>query len=135
MKKIVIAGLVAGSILLFLSILGLYATIWLFPGIAVQYFDPSFDVQADKTMLYYLHPFVVSMALSWFWTRAKGVLKGTFITKGIEFGLIYVLIATIPMMWLIYSSLNVSLSIVATWFVFSLVQGIVAGLVFEKVNP
>jgi hypothetical protein len=135
MKKIVISGLGAGVVLLLLSILGLYITIWLFPSVAQQYFDPSFNLQADRAMLYYLHPFIISFALSWFWVRVKGVLKGAFITRGIEFGLIYVLVAVFPMMWLIYSALNVSLSIVITWFLLAFVQGIVAGLVFEKMNP
>ncbi len=135
MKKIVIAGLIAGIVLLILSILGLYITIWLFPTIALQYFDPAFNVQTDRVMLYYLHPFIISFALSWFWIRFKGALKGAFLTRGIEFGLIYVLVAVFPMMWLIYSALNVSLSMVITWFLLALVQGIVAGLVFEKMNP
>src|SRR5580698_4359795 len=114
MKKIIIAGLVAGVILLILSVLGLYTTIWLFPGLAAQYFDPAFNTESGRVMLYYVHPFVISLALSWFWSRFKGVLTGSFLSRGFEFGLIYTLIATFPMMWLIYSAMNVSLTIVAT---------------------
>jgi hypothetical protein len=65
----------------------------------------------------------------------NGVLTGSFLTRGIEFGLIYVLIATFPMMWLIYSAMNVSLAMVATWFVLALMQGVIAGLVCERLNP
>jgi len=135
MKKIFIAGLVAGIVLLVLSVLGLYITIWFFPGIAVQYFDPAFDAQSSRIFVYFVHPFVISLALSWFWNRFKGILKGSFFTQGIEFGLIYVGIATIPMLWLIYSSMNVSLPMVATWMLLALLQGTIAGLVFEKINP
>lgn len=135
MKKIAVSGLVAGVILLIFSILGLYITIWFFPGIAMEYFSPAFDTQQDRIMIYYIHPFLISLALSWFWARFKGVLTGSFLTRGIEFGLIYVLIATFPMMWLIYSAMDVSLAMVATWFVLALIQGVIAGLVFEKMNP
>ena len=135
MKKIIVAGLVAGVVLLILSVLGLYITIWLFPNIASQYFDPAFDTQSSRVMIYYLHPFVIALALSWFWSRFKDVLKGSFITRGIEFGLIYVIVATFPMMWLIYSAMSVSLLIVATWFVLALVQAVIAGLILEKMNP
>jgi len=135
MRKIIIAGLVAGIVLLLLSVLGLYMTIWFFPCLAVQYFDPAFDTGEGRIMLYYLHPFVISMALSWFWSRFKGVLMGSFLTRGIEFGLIYVLVATLPMMLLIYSAMNVSLAIVVTWFALALLQGVIAGLIFEKMNP
>jgi hypothetical protein len=135
MKKIILSGLVAGVVLLILSVLGLYITVWLFPGIAMQYFDPAFDMQSSRIMIYYLHPFVVSLALSWLWSRFKGVLTGSFVTRGIEFGLIYLFIAVLPMMWLIYSAMSISLEMVATWFVFGLLQGVIAGLIFEKMNP
>jgi hypothetical protein len=38
-------------------------------------------------------------------------------------------------MWLIYSAVNVSLPMVCTWFILALAQGVVAGLVLEKMNP
>jgi len=58
MRKIVIAGFVSGVILLVLSVLGLYTTIWLFPNIALQYFDPAFSSGSDRFMLYFMHPFI-----------------------------------------------------------------------------
>jgi hypothetical protein len=135
MKKIILSGLLAGVVLLILSILGLYVTIWFFPGLAAQYYDPSFDTGPDRYLLYYIHPFVIALALSWFWDRFKTVLTGSFLTRGIEFGVIYALIAVFPVMWLIYSAMNVSLAIVGTWLLFGLLQALVAGLVFEKLNP
>jgi hypothetical protein len=135
MKKIILSGLLTGVVLLILSVLALYATIWLFPTLAAQYYDPAFDTQADRYMIYYIHPFVIALALSWFWDRFKGVLTGGFLTKGIEFGLVYALIAIFPVMWLIYSAIDVSLAMVATWWAFGLLQGVIAGLVFEKLNP
>src|ERR1700685_3453027 len=115
MKKIIISGLLAGIVLLILSVLGLYATIWLFPGLAKQYFDPAFDTQSSRVMIYFLHPFVISMALSWFWSRSKAVLTGSFLPRGIEFGMIYTLVAIFPMIWLIYSAMSVSLFMAGTW--------------------
>lgn len=135
MKKIITSGLLAGVVLLILSVLGLYATIWLFPTVAAQYYDPAFDNQSGRYMIYYAHPFVIGLALAWFWDRFKGALKGSFLTKGIEFGLIYTLVAIFPAMWLTYSALSVSLVMVATWLAFGLLQGLIAGLVFERTNP
>jgi hypothetical protein len=135
MKKIVTSGLIAGVVLLVLSILGLYATIWFFPTLAAQYYDPAFDSQSGRYMIYYAHPFVIGLALAWFWDRFKVVLKGSFLTRGIEFGLAYALVAIFPVMWLTYSALSVSLAMVGTWLAFGLLQGVVAGLVFGKTNP
>jgi len=135
MKKIIASGLIVGIVLLALSILALYATIWFFPKLATQYYDPAFDNQENRYLLYYAHPFVIGLALAWFWDRFKGALKGSFLTKGIEFGVIYALVAIFPVMWLTYSALSVSLAMVGTWVAFGLLQGVVAGLVFEKANP
>lgn len=135
MKKIIFPGLVAGVVLLILSILGLYLTIWLLPDLAMQYFQPTFNEQSSRIMLYFLHPFIIAMALSWFWNRMKENLKGSFLTRGVEFGIIYALIATFPAMWLVFSSITVSLMMVFTWFVFGLIQAVIVGLVCEKMNP
>jgi hypothetical protein len=135
MKKIILSGLLAGIVLLILSILGLYLTIWLFPGLASQYYDPAFDTGPDKYLLYYVHPFIIALALSWFWDRFKTLLTGSFMTRGIEFGVIYALIAILPALWLTYSAMDVSLAIVSTWLLFGLFQGLIAGLLFEKLNP
>jgi hypothetical protein len=133
-KKVVLSGLVTGCVLLVLSMLGLYATIWLFPSMAVQYFDPTFDRQSERAFLYFIHPFVAGWALAWFWDRCKGLFKGSFLGRGVEFGLLYWLVAVLPMMWLIYSAIDVSLLLVGSWLLFGLVQGIVAGFVFQKMN-
>ena len=133
-KKIIFSGLVAGIVLLLLSVIGLYATVWLFPSLAVQYFDPAFDSQSQRAILYFIHPFVAGLALAWFWDRCKNLFTGSFLGRGIEFGLLYWLVAVFPMMWLIYSSINVSLALVGSWLVFGLLQGIAAGLVLEKMN-
>ncbi|RNI38794.1 hypothetical protein EFY79_03800 [Hanamia caeni] len=135
MKKVIFPGLVAGVVLLILSILGLYLNILIFPDLAMQYFQPAFNEQSSRIMLYFIHPFIIAMALSWFWSKIKGILKGSFLTRGIEFGIIYALIATFPAMWLVFSSITVSLQMVATWFVLGLIQAIIAGLVCEMMNP
>lgn len=135
MKRIISSGLIAGVVLLILSVLALYATIWFFPTLASQYYDPAFDNQSGRYLIYYAHPFVIALALAWFWDRFKGALKGSYLGKGIEFGLIYALVAIFPVLWLTYSALAVSLAMVGTWLVFGLLQGVIAGLLFEKFNP
>lgn len=121
--------------MLVLSILGLYGTIWLFPSLAVQYFDPTFDTQSERAILYFIHPFIAGVVFAWFWNRCKGYLKGSFLGRGIEFGVLYWLVAVFPMMWLIYSAINVSLLLVISWLLFGLIQGVVAGLLLERMNP
>ena len=133
-RKIIFPGLVAGSVLLVLSILGLYVTIWLFPALAVLYFDPAFDTQSERAVLYFMHPFVAGLVLSWFWDRSKSLFKGSFLERGIEFGFLYWLVSVVPMMWLIYSAIAVPLQLVASWLLFGLIQAIITGFVLGKLN-
>jgi hypothetical protein len=133
-KKIIFSGLATGIVLLLLSVIGLYGTVWLFPGLAVQYFDPTFDSQSERAVFYFTHPFVAGLALAWFWDRCKDLFTGSFLGRAIEFGLLYWLVAVFPMMWLIYSAINVSLALVGSWLVLGLLQGMAAGLLLEKMN-
>ena len=55
--------------------------------------------------------------------------------RGLEFGFVYSVIALVPVMWISFSSLDITVLTVASWFLYGLVQAIVAGLVFAKVNP
>ncbi len=135
MKKIIISGLVAGVIFLILSILIGFVISYLFPNIIMPYSDSAFSMQSDRIAFYYLHPFIIGLALSWFWTRFKETLKGSYITKGVEFGLIYAAVAVFPMMWLIYSAMSISFLLITIWFLLALLQAVIAGLVFEKMNP
>lgn len=135
MKKILISGLVAGIVLLIFSVAALYLTILLFPAMALQYYNPAFQSGNSRDILYYIHPFVLSLMLAWFWERFKGVLTGGFTMRGIEFGLIYSLVATLPAMWIIFSAMSVTFAMVLMWFVYGLLQSIIAGLICEKINP
>ena len=71
MKKIIIKGLVAGAILLLFSYLALHLVVRFLPDVAEQYYNPMFDMEGNKTYLYFLHPFILSFALAWFWSRFK----------------------------------------------------------------
>lgn len=52
-----------------------------------------------------------------------------------EVGLIYGCIAVLPAMWITFSGLSVSIAIVATWIIYGTIQGIIAGMIYAKINP
>jgi len=135
MKKILISGLVAGVILLLFSIAVLYLTIFLLPNLALQYYNPAFKSDNGSATLYFIHPFILSFALAWFWDRFKNQFGKAIWLKDLEFGLVYSIVATLPSMWIIYSAMNVTLEQVVTWFIYGLLQAAVAGIVFAKINP
>lgn len=135
MKKLLIKGIVAGAILLLFSYVALYLVVTFLPDLAEEYYNPIFDLEGDKTYLYFMHPFILSFALAWFWKRFKSLFHGPFWWRGMEMGLVYGLIATLPSMWITFSSLAVSLPIVLTWLAYGLFQAIVVGIVYAKISP
>ena len=135
MKRFLIKGIAAGAALLVISYAALYLVVSLFPSVAEQYYDPVFSFEGDKAILYFAHPFVLSFALAWFWRRFKSLFHGPFWWRGMEMGMVYGLIATLPAMWIIYSSLAVSLTLVLTWLLYGVFQAIVVGMIFAKISP
>ncbi len=135
MKKVITAYLAAVVALLAFSYIALIFSIRMLPGIAEQYFDPVFSSSEKRTYLYFAHPFIVALALKYFWQRFRHMFKGSWITRGVEVGLIYGLIAILPAMWITFSGVSVSISIVASWIVYGTLQGIIAGIIYARINP
>lgn len=135
MKKIILSGLVAGILLFILSYGGLYFAVKFFPSLFIEYNNPIFNSDGSRDILFYMHAFIISFALSWFWDRFKGLFKGGFIIRGLEFGFVYSIVALLPVMWITFSALDITITMVISWFLYGLTQSIVAGLVFVKTNP
>jgi hypothetical protein len=135
MRKILISGLIAGGILFVLSYGGLFLAVRFFPALFTEYNNPLFNSDGKRDILFYLHAFIISFALSWFWDRFKVLFKGVSIIRGLEFGFVYSIIALLPVMWISFSALDITVSMVLSWFVYGLVQAIIAGVVFAKINP
>ena len=135
MKKILFSGLVAGTILFIVSYGGLYVGVNLFPALFMEYINPLFNSDGSRDILFYLHAFIISFALAWFWDRFKGLFNGPFLLRGLEFGLVYALVALLPVMWITFSALDITVIMVSSWFLYGLVQSLIAGLVFAKINP
>ncbi len=135
MKKAITVSLVAGVILLLLSLGIIYLSIYVFPSLTEEYFSPTFRMSGQTDWMFYAHPFVLSFALKWFWERYKGIFKGSLLVRAIEVALVYVIVAMIPVLWLTFSAIDVSVQMVVTWLLYGFVQSFVAGIVFAKLNP
>jgi hypothetical protein len=135
MKKILISGFITGCILFVVSYGGLFLAVQFFPWVFTDYFNPLFNSDGSRDLLFYMHAFIFSFALSWFWDRFKKLFKGHFILRGIEFGLVYSIIALLPVMWISFSALDITVAMVLSWFLYGLSQAIIAGIVFSRLNP
>lgn len=135
MKRILTAYFTAVLALLVFSYAALYISIYFFPNIADQYFDPLYSSSEKRTWMYFIHPFIVALALKYFWQRFRHMFKGPSVWRGLEVGLVYGLIAIVPAMWITFSGVAISITVVATWVLYGTVQGCIAGLIYAKMNP
>ncbi|HSU50870.1 MAG TPA: hypothetical protein VLJ41_09780 [Segetibacter sp.] len=135
MKKVLTSGLIAGIILFIVSYGGLFLSIKFFPELFVTYNNPLFNSDGSRDVLFYLHAFIISFALSWFWERFKSLFHGPFLLRGLEFGSVYAIVALLPVMWITFSSLDISVEMVLSWFSYGLLQAVLAGIIFAKINP
>lgn len=135
MKKVLKSGLIAGIILFIVSYGGLFLSIKFFPQFFVTYNNPLFNSDGSRDVLFYLHAFIISFALSWFWERFKVLFHGPFLLRGLEFGSVYAVVALLPVMWITFSSLDIAVAMVVSWFLYGLFQAVLAGIIFARINP
>lgn len=136
MQKIILSALLSGAILLALAFGTIYFSIAFFPSVVEEYYNPTLFWPGDeRAILFFIHPFILSFALAWFWNRFKDQFKGVPLLRGLELGIVYGVVATLPSMWITFSAIAVSFSMVMTWFLYGLLQATVAGIVFAHTNP
>jgi len=128
--------LIAGLLVLLVSLALLYSFIYLLPSIMDEYYNPVFRSSSFQTdWLFYAHPFVLSISLYWFWDRFKTTIKGSLTQRAFQISLAFGIIAMLPVLWLTFSAVDISLIMVATWTAYGILQAFVAGLVFAKMSP
>jgi hypothetical protein len=132
-----LSGLVAGIVLSILSYGGLFlaVSIKFFNPFFVEYLSSVFVSDRSRDFLFYTHAMVISFALSWFWERSKSVFHGHSILRGLEFGVVYTLVGLLPILWMTYSQIDVSVTMVLSWLGFGFFQSSMAGIIFAKINP
>lgn len=136
-KKVITSGLIAGVAMLVTAMVLNRIFAAFFPSVAEEYLNTSlFRPWSDPLMSYmFVHPFVLGIVLAWVWDKTKALFKEREVFwKCCQFTFAYWVI-TIPGMLISYSTFPISFAMVLTWSLSILVESIVAGLVFVKMNP
>ncbi|MBC6491408.1 hypothetical protein ACFSQD_13405 [Flavihumibacter stibioxidans] len=134
-KKVLLSLSISSVVLLIMSFVMLKLSIYLFPVLTMEYLSPVFRSAGKMDWLYYVHPLIISIALLWFWERYKGIFSGPCILRAFEVALVYGIVAMIPVLWLTFSAIDVSLQMILTWLLYGFIQAFAAGIVFAKLNP
>lgn len=135
MKKIILKGLTAGTVLLLISYFSLFLLVKIFPHLAEEYYDPMFSLEGSKAWTFFVHPYIISFVLAWFWSQFKTMFTGNFWLRGLKMGLVYALLAILPGTWMLYSAFSVSVPMVLSWGIYGVVQAAVAGIICARLSP
>jgi len=134
MKKVVFSGLVAGSLMLGVSLLLSLIISAIFPDSMAEYSNAAIFRQMDDPLMYYffLHPFVMGIILSFIWLKVRGLINGERMTKGLAYGFYVWLFFGVPGMLISISTFQVSPFLVGTWTVSILAQYLAAGVAISR---
>ena len=88
MKKVVIFGLVAGALMLGVSIVLSLIISSIFPEAMAEYSNAEIFRQWVDPLMYYffLHPFLMGVILSFIWLKVSGLIDEGGLKKGLVYG-------------------------------------------------
>ena len=136
LKRIVVPGIVTGLAMLLAGMALSRGFMAMIPELQTEYENTSlFRSSSDPMMMiYFVQPFITGLILAWIWDRTKTLFSsGTAAGKGARFGAVY-WIFSLGGMVISYSSFPISLSMIATWYLSILFQGLLAGILLAKLN-
>jgi hypothetical protein len=132
-KKILFAG-IAGGILLFIAQFGFS----IFANLVAPYdifTIGGMRAREDPVMLlFYLYPFVLSFMSAIVFDRVKGALGGSCCPgPGLTFGIILILLVTVPGMFVIYSSMNYPFGFYLGNILFGIIGFPLLGILYARI--
>ncbi len=130
MKKLIVPGLISGVAMLVAGMVLNRLYYLVVPALAQEYENPAmFRPWSDPLMmLFFLYPFILGFVLAFLWGKVKTLTGG----KALKFALFYWVIASIPGMFVTYTSFTVSLAMVVSWSLNGFIQALIAGLIFSR---
>jgi uncharacterized membrane protein len=132
-KTIVISGIVAGIVILVLSMIVSTATQALFD-YNVLTLAGMRSVNDPVSMLFFLHPFVVGLAMAILYDFTKKSFTGTAIRKGIVLGLLGWVVYGIPSAFIVFSSMDYPIGFTVNSVIGSLLYMLGAGITITRLS-
>ena len=131
-KGVLVSGVVGGVVIF---------VVWLIVGILVQvtglYNVMSLGgmraVNDPIMLLFFLHPWIISFAISIVYSQLGKALEGTVVRRGVNFGLLMWITLSIPSAFIVYTSMNYPASFAVVSVVGSLVYMIAAGIATARI--
>lgn len=129
MNVLIKRGLMGGIAVLAVGFGFNFAVQMFVPALALEYQNPSiFRPWSDPLMMiFFVYPFIFGIVAAYLWEKVGK-------PKPADFAKLYFLVATIPGMFITYTSFQISFSMILLWTVTGYTEVLVAGYVFGKIK-
>lgn len=137
MNLILKRGLLAGLAILVVGFIFSWVIGSIFPGVMNEYDNLSIFRPWDDPLMtaYFAYPFILGTALSYLWQIIDKKIKGEDeVGRAMDFAKIYFFIATIPGMFISYTTFNLSLLMILLWTISGYIDAFIAGWIFAKIK-
>lgn len=137
MNLILKRGIIAGFAILAAGFIFSWIVGSLFPAVMNEYDNLSIFRPWDDPLMtaYFAYPFVLGIALAYFWQTFDKKIKGEDeVARAMEFAKFYFIIATIPGMFISYTTFNLSLLMILLWTISAYIDAFIAGWIFAKIK-
>jgi len=104
-RNIVLGG-IGGGILLFVLLFGLNSLIGMVVPYDISTFGGMRAMDDPVMLLFFLYPFVVSFAAAVVFDTVRNALQGTTVRKGLLFGGLFLVIMTIPSLFVMITTMD-----------------------------
>ena len=129
-------GLIAGLANLIVMLVMMWLIGVAFPSVMQEYKNTAIFRPFDDPlmMVYFGYPFILGFAAAYLWNLLEKQLSGNVTNKALQFAKIYFIIATIPGMFISYTSFQLSFLMIVMWSITGFAEAFVAGYVFAKIK-
>lgn len=135
MKKILLPGLLAGVAMLLINFALSPIFYAIFPGLKEAYMTPLFRPWDDPVMmLFFAYPILLGFPLAFIWNKTKNLFSKSILKNALIFTLIFAGVFALPTFLINYSSFNLPFTMILSWTLMSIANGLTAGLVLTSVN-
>lgn len=127
-------GLIAGLAILIIGMALNFGIQAFIPDLTKEYQNTAiFRPWDDPLMMaYFAYPFILGIVAAYFWNLIEKKFTGDAVSKAYQFARLYFIIATIPGMFISYTSFQVSLTMILVWTITGFLEAFVAGLIFTR---
>lgn len=132
-KSVLVSGIVAGIVVLVLSMIISTVTQTLFNFNVLTLLGMR-SVNDPLSMLFFLYPFVVALALAVLYAFTKMSFQGTVMRKGIMLGLLGWIVYGIPSAFVVFSSMNYPMGFTINTVIGPLISMLGAGITITRLS-